>query len=125
MATYVCSGAKLKCSWGDSQSDLEVVHPIKPVILQGGNFATIMDFIPKKNINPFGKCKSILNPIVAAATAKNSGVLEPMPCIPFITSPWVKGKNDVFVKGQPALLKDDRLFCLYTGIIEITDDGQK
>ena len=124
MSFYVCQGAKLKCSMGDSTSDLGVMHPIKPVYLHGENKANIMDFTPMTNIKPFGQCQSLANPTVAAATAANYGKLQPMPCTPNTTCPWIAGKPDTLVKGQPALMSDDKLICLWAGLIEITDEGQ-
>ena len=125
MAYFICKGSKLKCSMGDSQSDLDVIHPLLPGYLHGENMANIMDHKPMLNIKPFGQCKSMANPTVAAATAANMGRLQPMPCIPNTTMPWMNGKMDVFVKGQPALLSNCKLMCLWAGIIEILETGQK
>ena len=124
MPYYVCKGAKLKCSMGSSQSDLNVIHPIKSVFLHGENMANIMDHKPMMNIQPFGQCKSLANPTVAAATAANSGKLQEMPCIPNTVSPWMSGKPNVLVKMQPALMDNDKLMCMWAGLIEIKDDGQ-
>ncbi|MDR2010222.1 MAG: DUF4280 domain-containing protein [Bacteroidales bacterium] len=125
MPYYVCKGAKLKCSMGSAQSDLGVVHPVKPDYLHGENMANIMDHKPMVNIKPFGQCKSLANPTVAAATAANMGRLQPMPCIPNTVTPWMNGKTDVLVKEQPALLNTCKLTCMWSGVIEITDEGQE
>ena len=125
MPHFVCNGAKLKCSMGDQQSDMKVMHPVKPVNLHGECMANIMDNKPMMNIMPFGQCQSLANPAVAAATAANYGVLRPMPCIPNTTSPWMSGKAKVLVKGQPALMNNDKLMCMWAGVIEIIDEGQK
>jgi len=109
---------------GSSTADLSVIHPTNPVYLHGENMANIMDYQPMMNIQPFGQCKSLLNPTVAAATSANSGVLQQMPCIPNTVSPWMPGKMDVLVKMQPALMSDDKLMCMWAGMIEITDEGQ-
>jgi len=124
MPYYVCNGARLKCSMGDSQSELGVIHPVKPKYLHGECMANIMDHKSMINIKPFGQCKSLANPTVAAATAANFGRLQPMPCIPNTTSPWMTGKTNVLVKGQPALMNNDKLVCMWAGMIEITDEGQ-
>ena len=121
---YVCNGAKLKCSMGDSDSDLQVIHFTKTVKLDGQFMANIQDYKPIANIKPLGKCKSLGNPIVAAATAANYGRLQKMPCIPNTVSPWMPGKPNVLIKGQPALMDSDKLTCIWGGIIEITDSGQ-
>jgi hypothetical protein len=86
--------------------------------------ATIMDYKSMMNIQSFGQCKSLANPIVAAATAANYGVLREMPCIPNTVFPWLKGKMDVTIMGQAALMNDCKLFCAYAGVIEVADDGQ-
>lgn len=124
MPYYVCKGAKLKCSMGSEQSDLDVIHPVKPVYLHGECIANIMDHKPMVNIKPFGQCKSLANPTVAAATAANYGVLKEMPCIPNTTSPWMQGNTDTFSKGQSAVMSDSKLMCAWAGTIEVTDDGQ-
>ena len=86
--------------------------------------ASIMDYKPMLNIKPFGRCQSLLNPTVAMATAANFGVLQPLPCIPNTTAPWLQGHSSFTVKGQPALLDNSKLMCAYAGVIEIVDAGQ-
>ena len=124
MAYYVCKGAKLKCSMGDSESELAVI-PGNGEFSGGKEMANIMDFQPLVNIMPFGQCQSLANPMVAAATAANFGKLQPMPCIPAIVDPWKPGKIDFPVRGQPALMNDCKLLCMWAGEIEIIDDKQK
>ncbi len=125
MANFVCKGAKLKCSMGSQESDLNVIHPTNSVNLHGQFMANIQDYKPMMNIMPFGQCKSLANPVVAAATAANYGVLREMPCIPNTTSPWMLGKLNVQVKGQSALMDDCKLTCMWAGIIEVSNNGQK
>jgi len=125
MPCYVCKGAKLKCSMGSSNSELGVVHPVKAVHLHGKNMASITDHKPVINIKPFGKCKSLANPVVAAATAAASGKLQEMPCIPNTIAPWVPGKLNVLVKGKPALTDDCKCMCVWAGVIKVADAGQK
>jgi hypothetical protein len=120
---YVCDGAKLKCSMGDKESTLKILD-IDKVYIQGKPMATIMDFKPMVNIQPFGKCKSMSNPTVAAATAANKGRLKPMPCVPNTVAPWTGGKNDVTVNKKPTLLESSKLMCAWAGNITITDPGQ-
>jgi hypothetical protein len=86
--------------------------------------ANIMDNKPMMNIKPFGQCKSLANPVVAAATAANYGVLREMPCLPNITAPWMPGNTTVLVKGQPALMDNCKLMCIWGGIIQVNNHGQ-
>jgi hypothetical protein len=125
MPNFVCKGAKLKCSMGSQESDLNVIHPINSVNLHGQLMANIQDYKPIMNVMPFGQCKSLANPTVAAATAANYGVLREMPCIPNTSAPWMPGKFNVQVKGQPALMDDCKLMCMWAGIIEVSNNGQK
>jgi len=124
MPAYVCNGAKLKCSMGLALSDLGVVHVREQVYLHGKNISNIMDCRPMINIQPFGLCTSLSNPSVALATAAAMGILTPMPCIPNTSMPWMSGRKKVLIKGQPALMNDSKLTCMWGGTIEIIDNGQ-
>lgn len=123
MANYVCNGARTKCSMGDTPSTLQVL-PDRRIQIDGQEMAHIMDNKSMVNIQPFGKCCSLTNPTVAAATAANMGRLQPMPCVPAIASSWMQGESGLLVKGQPALLDTCKLQCMWAGVIELTDDGQ-
>lgn len=120
---YVCNGAQMKCSMGTSPAML-VVLPDRKILLDGQPQANIMDFKPMVNILPFGMCRSLANPTVAAATAANLGRLQPMPCIPNTVAPWMTGEQKLLLKNFPALCKDDKLMCAWAGTITITDCGQ-
>lgn len=108
---------------GNAPSTLTVL-PIRTVMMAGMPMGNISDHKPLVNIAPFGLCRSLANPVVAAATAANHGRLQPMPCIPNTQTPWFPGKPDTLIKGQPALLKSCKCMCLWAGTISITDDGQ-
>lgn len=123
MGTYVCNGAQMKCSMGDNTANLSLL-PDKMIKLTGQDIGNIMDNKPLLNIPTFGQCQSLVNPTVSAATAANSGKLQPMPCIPNTVAPWMPGNPTVLVKNQPALMKDDKLMCIWAGIIEFSNDGQ-
>jgi len=123
MANYVVNNAQLKCSFGDAPGSFGVL-PDKMIQAGGQPMANIMDFKPMVNIKPFGQCKSIANPTVAAATAANYGKLQPMPCIPNTVAPWMPGNMTVLVKGQPALMDDCKLMCMWAGMIEVSNAGQ-
>ena len=123
MPNYVCNGAKMSCSFGSSSASLTVL-PTKRIQLEDNEMADIMDFKPMVNIPGFGQCSSLVNPLVAAATAKNSGVLEPQKCIPVLTSQWIPGHPTVSIANQSALMDFCINFCAYFGVITITDAGQ-
>ncbi|MDR2231523.1 MAG: DUF4280 domain-containing protein [Tannerella sp.] len=126
MANYVCSGAQLKCAMGLAPSVLIVTHPAEPVFIENMNMATIMDFLPVTNIQPFGMCRSPINPAVIAATAAALGTPTPAPCIPATGTPWVQGETTkVMVKGKPALMNDAKLSCMWAPAgIEVATTGQ-
>ncbi len=121
--SYVCSKAKIKCSCGDKISTL-TVFPDRTIFLTGEPQANIIDHISMRNIAPFGKCHTTAYPATGAATAAAHGKLTPMPCVPNTPFPWMGGKNDVLLKGQPALLKSSTCKCVWGGTITITFDGQ-
>ena len=120
---FVVDGAKLECSMGDSSSDLKVL-PQHCVQLTGKNKANVGDCKPFVNIQPFGKCQSMANPAVAAATAASYGKLTPMPCTP-ACSAWIPSKMDFLLDGMPPLMNSDKTVCpLGVGMIKVSDSGQ-
>lgn len=119
MANYVNSGTRMKCSFGTTPSILQIL-PNRTVYVDGALMANIMDYKPMVNIKPFGMCRSLANPSVAAATSAAMGVLTPMPCIPNTTVPWLNGKMDLLIQNQPALLSNCKLMCMWGGVIEIS-----
>lgn len=121
--SYVCSKAKIKCSCGDKISTL-TVYPDRTIWLTGEPQANISDHISMRNIAPFGKCHTTRYPATGSATAANHGKLTPMPCVPNTPFSWMGGKDDVVLKGQPALLKSSTCKCVWGGTITITFDGQ-
>lgn len=121
--SYVCSGATLKCSFGDKNSKLSV-YPDRTVFLTERPMANISDHTSMYNIWPFGKCRTVSYPSTGSATAAAHGKLTPMPCIPGTVTEWLNGKSDYIIKGKPALLKSSYCRCQWGGIITIIDDGQ-
>ena len=75
MATLVVSGATLKCSFGAATAPLGVL-PLNKVTATTPAANTV-DSLPVKNVPPFGMCRSLSNPMVAAATAAALGTLTP------------------------------------------------
>lgn len=123
MPIQVVNLATLTCIFGAAPSTL-IVTPENRVISGTQPAATIMDFIPMKNILPFGMCTTPSNPAVAAATAAAMGVLTPMPCIPVVVSPWKVGAPTVMVGPFPALDNISTNQCLWGGLIMISNPGQ-
>lgn len=121
--SYVCSGAIMRCSMGTSTARLTVL-PSRTVYLTGQPMANISDHLSMVNLAPFGRCRSLGFPATASATAANHGSLTPMPCMHNTPIPWMNGKNDYIVKGNPALLKSSTCQCMWGGTISIIDDGQ-
>jgi len=121
--SYVCSGAIMKCTMGTSQARLTVL-PSRTVFLTGQPQANISDHISFVNLGAFGRCRSMGFPATASATAANHGTLTPMPCMHNTPFPWMGGKNDYIIKGQPALLKSSTCQCMWGGTISLITDGQ-
>lgn len=123
MAIHTVSTAVLQCSMGTAPSSLGVlpIHFMK----SGNQFsANIMDHAPMVNIKPFGLCRSIANPSVAAATAAAMGALTPMPCIPCTPAPWAPGSPTVKLDNFPSLNNTSKLNCMWAGLISISNPGQ-
>lgn len=121
--SYVCSGAKIRCTMGTGVASLTVL-PTRTVLLTGKPQANVSDTKPIANIGSCGNCRSLAYPPTAEATAANEGVLTPMPCVPGTGTPWSPGKLDYLVQGPPALLKSDHCQCAYGGTISLINDGQ-
>jgi len=121
--SYVCSGATMKCSMGTDLAKLTVL-PSRTVFLTGQPMANISDHLSMVNLAPFGRCRSMGFPATASATAANHGSLTPMPCMHNTPFPWMNGKNDYIVKGDPALLKSSTCQCMWGGTISLVSDGQ-
>jgi hypothetical protein len=122
MPAQVSSGAMLQCSMGAAPSSF-VVLPKNRVLADGPPAANIMDHIPMVNIMPFGVCRSLANPTVAAATSAAMGVLTPMPCIPATSSPWTPGAPTVLLANFPSLDNVSKCMCNWAGVISITQPG--
>lgn len=121
--SYVCSGAIMRCTMGTSTANLTVL-PIRTVNLTGPPMADISDHKSMVNLAPFGLCRSLGFPATAAATAAAHGHLTPMPCVHNTPVPWMGGKMDYLIKGQPALLKSSKCQCMWGGTISLVTDGQ-
>lgn len=119
MSMCVSGGATLTCSFGTAASTLMVTADKK--VTSTMPLATIMDNVLTKNIMPFGMCTSLNNPTVASATSAAMGTLTPMPCTPIFLAPWAPGSSSVLIGNIPALNKDSKLACMYSGVVQITN----
>ena len=108
---------------GTSPARLTVL-PVRTVFLAGQPQANISDHKTMLNLGPFGLCRSLGYPATASATAAAHGTLTPMPCMHNTPLPWIGGKMDNLIKGQPALLKSCRCQCLWGGTISLINNGQ-
>ncbi len=120
MDSFVCSGAKLACSFGSAPSTLTPTPQSAPAQVENVQAANIMDYAPNTNVPSFGMCSSPSNPTVAAATAAAGGVLTPQACVPVIPAPWTPGDPTVLVYNNPALTPSCQCQCTWGGAITIT-----
>lgn len=123
MAPVAVSTGLCICTWGTTPSVLNGTSNLK-VMAEGRPICVLSDIAPQVNIRSFGMCSSMANPAVAAATAKNLGVLEPQPCIPSILSPWISTQFKVLVSGQPAVTVGSTCICAFAGKITVVSPGQ-
>jgi CDGSH-type Zn-finger protein len=121
--SYVVAGAILSCSCGTQLNRLKTPY-CHGVHLKEKAQLNVEDRMPMIHIMPFGNCTSRLNPSVLTGQFDIEGV-QKAPCIPVITTPWIDGKTDVLVEGQPALLSTCVNQCIHGGRIVIEDDGQE
>lgn len=122
MALPVTMGAQLLCNQGVAPSPFMVADPLRPTI-EKKPAGVITDNIPMTNIMPFGMCRSLANPTVAAATSAALGVLTPMPCVPMTTAPWSPGSTIVKIGGKPALTNSSSCMCNWAGKIDVLQPG--
>lgn len=123
MPRLVCTTATLRCSMGTTPSAF--VGSCAQVRVSGRIAGTIMDHVPCANVNPFGLCRSLANPMVAAATAAALGTLTPQPCMPVLPAPWTPGATRTTLQRKKALTEQDTLACAWAGRIEVVQPGQQ
>jgi hypothetical protein len=124
MPKLVANHASLTCSMGSSPSVLTLSRKNK-TNCNDQAAATIKDHLPNTNILPFGMCRSLANPQVAAATAAAKGSLTPQPCVPATSSPWSPGSPSVVIANELALDANSTCACQWCGIIKVQDAGQQ
>jgi len=125
MGDFVVNGASIKCSQGIGPGTAKLIV-LPAVMVDAGSLpvATIMDFAPMTNIPTFGMCNTESNPTVAAATAAAQGAHTPAPCVPVVTAPWSPGSSKTTVGNKPALTKDSKCMCMWSGQITVENEGQ-
>ena len=121
MKRLVVHGATLRCDHGAVPGTLHVVPAGTRSTLVPA--ATVMDHVPLTNLLPFGPCRSLANPQVAAATAAASGVLTPQPCVPVVPAPWSVEAGAVKAGGLPVLVEGAQCACTWGGTITIAAPG--
>ena len=122
MGQQVCMGAMIRCNFGLAPVPM-VVLPLNRV-MSPMPAANIMDNKPLLNIMPFGACRSMMNPMVIAATAAALGVPTPAPCLPMTFIPWLPGSPLVHVGNMPTLNNSSKLLCIWGGMIGVDAPGQ-
>jgi hypothetical protein len=109
VSNHVEHGGIVRCQFGTSTALLNVSGPI-PI-------ASVRDFVPLENIQPFGACVCPQNPQVAAAMV--GGVVTPMPCVPAVDAPWSAPKSRIVVAGLPGLSPEATARCRWGGVISL------
>lgn len=122
MASAICTGASMMCSFGVAPSSLIALPGT--VLTNAPPSANTTTNAPIANVAPFGACTSLSNPTVAAATSAALGVLTPMPCIPATAAPWSPGAAKTMNGGMPAVDQSCTLNCSYGGVITVVSPGQ-
>ena len=118
MATQVCSGAALQCSFGTAPSTFAATG----VQVDATAPAGVVSDVAPSNVPPFAMCTSLSNPQVAAATSA-AGALTPQPCVP-VLSPWTPGSSKVTIGGTPALDDSSQCNCSWGGVVTVSSAGQ-
>lgn len=122
MPKCVCTGAKLKCSFGAAPKSMMVLPFNRTTTKMAKPLANKMDMIPFLNIPAFGVCKSPANPM-------NWKIVGPVPvfvpssCIPIPVVPWSPVAEKTKIGQNPALIETSKTMCVWAGSIEITDPG--
>lgn len=123
MRRYVGHGATLRCSAGNTPASLQT--PLPGGARSGGRrLATVNDHQPHGCVPPFGLCRSLTNPQVAAATTAAQGALTPQPCSPVITAPWSPGSRIFRADGVALLTDDSTCACAWGGVIDVVSSDQ-
>lgn len=118
----ICEGDVFTCTEGMLSCKMNVTSQHE-VTIQGKKIATKND-AAINNLSGFGKCRTMQNPLVAAATAAANGVLQPQKCIPVFINGWNNTKN-AEINGISILNVNSVIKCVYGGRITVREIGQK
>lgn len=122
MAKCVCSGAKIKCSFGASSKPILILPLNKTTTQIAKSLANNLDIIPLVNIPAFGNCNSPANPM-CWKMAGPVPVFTPFPCTPVPIKPWDPASEKVKIGNNPAMLETSKTMCAWAGTIEVEDPG--
>ncbi len=124
MRRLVAKGAKLRCADGSSPCALSVTRT--NYVVDGAAIANVEDHLFPMNIEGFGMCSSLQNPLVQTATAAANGTLTPVPCVPPAFTPWTPGAT--FIQQDVgggrmvrALTNDSRCNCGFGPTVTVED----
>ena len=125
MSKPLLTGSELKCSFGDTTNLLFVTPlPIYPTC-EGKQIALDNMTVPYVNIKMFGKCSSLVNPLVASATAAASGVLQPQVCTPMtVGAKWAPVSTVMRYGNCCVALATSKCRCIYQGEISVINPVQ-
>jgi hypothetical protein len=118
MAAPVFDGARMQCSYGLGEVTLRV--DTRGVSQRGGCFsqATIDDYVPLVNIQPFRGCTAPANP----QGANPAGI---KPCTPRFCAPWSHEVDFIQMHGKRILEQRATLTCDYAGTVRLLDTAQE
>ena len=119
MPNLVCTGARLRCSWGST----EAIFKAGAATVSAGATAGVVTDTSPASVPDFGTCSSMSNPQVNAAS-QAAGTLTPQRCQPVVTGNWVPGSTRVTVGAAAALDSGSQCNCAWTGVITVTNPGQ-
>ena len=113
MASLVCTGATLQCSFGSASADFAA----SGTQTSAGDAAGVVTDVASANVPSFGTCSSMSNPQVASAQG------APQPCKP-VLEPWSPGSKQVTIGGVSALDDASTCTCAWEGVVKVNDAGQ-
>jgi hypothetical protein len=118
MPAPVCNGARMQCSYGAGESELQVSKRGMRHSGDDRELATVEDCVPLVNIPPFRSCTAPANPYPANPSGNK-------PCTPRFSSCWSDEIEGIMLFGQKPIEQRATLACDYGGTIRLSDAGQQ